>query len=117
MLTEVTPLATITFAIVATRGDTLELECSVTDLAGDPFDLTGWTPQSQLRFDRDDEDPTAEFQVTDLAPAAGTFTLRLDPADTVNLDTTYVCDVQLVGGVDTHTWADGTIDFTQDVTR
>lgn len=114
------------FAITAKRGDTIDLEVSITRPGG-PVDLTSvdlWFTGKLRERDADDD---AVFQKTLGAgiavvgdPVDGVALVTLDPADTDSLlrQTTLYCDVQLVetdGRVTTV--ADGTLTIELDVTR
>lgn len=112
-------------AVTATRGDTIDLEVTVTR-DGAPVDLTGadlWFT-AKLKVKDADVDAVAQktvgsgITVTDAVN--GEALITLDPADTDGLtkETTLYCDVQLVeasGRVTTV--ASGTLTILRDVTR
>ena len=86
------------------RGDDKSFAVSVVEkTTGDPVDLTGWAFKSTVKAlnvlsEADDTNAAVQVDVAALAGApavAGTFTLTLDSAQTVNLvPGTYYFDVQ-----------------------
>jgi hypothetical protein len=78
------------------RGDTVTFELTITDSAGDPYDLTGaevWFSVERLGISK-----TVGSGITVATPASGVATISLVTADTEdapNLRVSYRYDVQL----------------------
>lgn len=78
------------------RGDTLTLDCTRTDSAGNAVSLTGVTGAAKMRSRRGTE-ITLTFAV--VSAPAGTFTLSATAAATATWETgAYLCDVEFTAG-------------------
>lgn len=95
-------------------GDDVTLEIDVTDNAGAPFDLTGYTAAAQLRATA--TDPTSvDFTAT---AVANKITLTLPGADSATLPVKGVWDVQVTSGTGViTTLAGGKFTMTPGVTQ
>lgn len=100
-------------------GDDFYVDLSVTDAGtGGPIDLTGYTPQAQIRTTTESSTVLAEFECT---LGESTVALRLHHDDTAMLPPNAVWDVQIMSGdpVDSRitTLAYGKVKTTAEVTR
>ena len=91
-------------------------------VAGAYRDLTGWTAKSEIRPDADSNTVLATFTPTlsDQSTVPGGVTLKLSAATTaaLNFTTPAVWDVQLTDGSgNVHTYMEGTVTLTKDVTK
>jgi hypothetical protein len=83
--------------ITVTRGDTRTLTVTITDSAGDPYDLT----DAAITFTVDDlfDAKTIGSGIVVNTPASGVFTITIDPADTTDAPdarVAYPYDIELV---------------------
>jgi hypothetical protein len=108
-----------TYDLTIYQGDTFSLRITLVDKAtGDPVDLTGYDPLSQIRAKSHDRDALATFDA-EVDPAAGVITLKLASADSTALPPgRQVWDVQTTdpdGNV--RTWLAGKATVTGQVSR
>lgn len=95
-------------------GDDLKLHVAVTDDAGAPIDLTGYTAMAQVR-DTTDGATSIDFTAT---VAAGGIDLVMASALTTTLPAKGVWDVQITSATsEVTTLAGGRVTVTPDVTR
>jgi hypothetical protein len=106
--------ATVNLSLYA--GDDFTMRVDVTDADGEPFDLTGWLPESQIRARARSETIAGEFVAT-LDESA--IILHLTPQVSAGLPSRCVWDVQISRDEEHEviTLAAGTISMTAQVTR
>lgn len=66
------------------RGATLSYACALTDDAGDPVDLTGYTVTAEVRSSARELVSTADVTLADQGTDPGVFTIEADAADTAD---------------------------------
>lgn len=86
------------------QGADFSLTITIDDVYGDNFDLTGFTPKSQIRKSYYSSNASAQFQITTSNPTNGSITLNLNAANTANLSAgRYVYDVVIKDSANTVT--------------
>ncbi len=80
------------------QGATFEAEVTYLQPDGTPVNLTGWTARSQMRKHAGHPAVLAEFTVTIVDAVAGKMRLSLTAAQTTNIWSSGVYDVELVNG-------------------
>ena len=103
--------------IVVDQGATFNTSLNLTDDAGDPLDLTGYTASAQIR--KWYSSLTAvNFDVSIPSPTNGTIYLNLDAPVTANLVAgRYVYDVVVVAGTTVTRVVEGILTVTPEVTQ
>lgn len=95
-------------------GDDVDLNVAVTDTAGTPVDLTGFTASAQIRATAD-ANTSVDFEATLLANAVA---LHLDGTETTGLPAKAVWDVQITSATGAvTTLAAGKVNVYPEVTR
>lgn len=109
---DATPLAV---DLLVYQGDDLYLDVSVMDSAGNPMDLTGYTPKAQVRSTPPDTTVLCEFGCT---VASNLIHLHLLAADAANLVAAASWDVQITSAAGVvRTLVYGAVKPTLEVTR
>jgi hypothetical protein len=118
-------MATVISAVPASvsltlyQGDDFTLKVTVQDANGNPYNLTGLTPEAQIRATYASP-VAAAFTCSVDAPATnGIFHMTLAPTETEGLPPRGVWDVQVstADGMHVTTLAAGTVQVTSQVTR
>lgn len=105
------------------QGATFTLDLSVTDDAGDPIDLTGYTGRMSIKRDNDETAALLELTTANarlsITPLTGLVTLVLTAAETAALTFTRgVYDLELVSAIGTVTrLCEGAVTILAEVTR
>lgn len=101
-------------------GDTFERSVNLTNEAGDPIDITGWTFVLSIKAERDDPDSEAVVRKevsTHVSPTDGTTQLTIPETETADLLGDYYYDIKYkddTGFVDTV--VTGVIRFEESIT-
>lgn len=104
--------------IVIDQGTDFEATVDLSDVAGNPYDLTGYAIASQMRKNYASASPAATFS-TESNDAAGQITLKLDRQYTNQLEPgRYLYDVEITSSANTTTRVvEGTVTVTPGITR
>lgn len=105
-------------AVQFVRGDDLTMNIALTDAAGDPIDITGWTLSAQVREVPNGSQTLASWAFSNRSDAAGTFTMALSDTDTAGLTPSCVSDLQVTDASGlVRTYLSMTLTVQRDVTR
>jgi len=100
------------------QGATFSAIVQVFDDQGGTFNLSGYTPSSQIRRNYATNTVSANFLASVSEAANGTINLSLSAGETANLKYgRYVYDVEIVGGAGTFRPVEGIITVYPQVTR